>query len=205
MRFTTVSTVSTIVTLLSTASAWKCEFDDTRYINQVATLVPTIQTHPANATMNMTVSGTLRVTDACNFVVENFTYTPYINETFWYGVRDETYNKGKISNETVLESLGNETVAFRFVDYPIARGWDDIDTLILFSPTYNVEIARASLNLTEIQRIRNNTTPTENDDDTIASPSPSSTPVSSSARQSTVPGGNVYVMLACYVILGFLF
>lgn len=162
----------------TTVSAWKCEMDDMRYIGQVATLVPSVQTHPGNETLNMTISGSLSVTDACNFVIQNFTFTPYVNETYWYGIRDVTYNKGMISNDTVFESNG--TIApFRFVDYPIARGWDDVDTLVLFSRTFNIELARATLNLTEIQRIRNNTVPVD-PTDTTTTPSPSSTPSSNS-------------------------
>lgn len=192
----TIIIISTLAAISSSlVSAWKCEMDDMRYLGQNATLIQTMDVTPYNSTVNMTISGTMKVVDACTFMIENFVFQPEINETYWYGIRDETYDKGMISNDTVHASNGG-SVNFSFVDYPIARGWDDIDTLILISRLDNTILARAELNLTQIWKIRNPTSTSSGSGSgtsgTVDNTSSSSTAatlknISSAAHRQTMP------------------
>lgn len=210
MRFSTIISALSIASFSTVVSAWKCELDDVRYNGQNATLIQAIDVSPFNSTMNVTISGTMKVTDACSFTIENFVFQPEMNETFWYGIRDETYNKGMISNDSVVPHNG-ETATYSFVDFPIARGWDDIDTLVLFSRSANVALAYAKLNLTEVWKIRNTTVPTSTDGSVPTSTSTAtaipnssnSSSSSSSSRMQVGSGLNPIVALLSMVVVGF--
>lgn len=198
---------------LSVAVAWKCDLEDTRYLGQNATLVQAVSVYPVNPSMNvtvvgnMTISGTMRVVDACTFAIDNFVFLPGLNgtisnDTFWYGIRDETYNKGKISDKAI-EVTNGTTVLFSFVDAPVARSWDDIDTLVLYSEKSAVALAYSHLNLTEIRKIRNATaTSTE----TVPATSIPTSSANSTASSSGFDAGNTsfisYAMWLSSVALG---
>src|SRR5690349_5024585 len=109
--------IAFVILFSSIAAAWKCDLEDTRYLGQNATLAQTVPFYPIDPTTNvtilsnMTVSGTMRVVDACTFAIDNFVFLPgingtIINDTFWYGIRDEHYNKGKISDKPIEASNG---------------------------------------------------------------------------------------------------
>ena len=195
--------VISFLTFVVAVSAWKCDLEDSRYLGQTATLVQAIDVSPFNSTVNMTISGTMKVVDACSFSINNFIYTPELNDTFWYGIRDETYNKGMISNDTV-HAMNSETGIYTFSDYPIARSWDDIDTLVLFSKSANLPIAYAKLNLTEIRRIRNANVSGSNDltdDDKVKSGNTTAAAPVIDQASSAVKGAsetlNPYILFAC--------
>ena len=208
MRFYNI--IASVAFLSSVVSSWKCDLEDTRYLGQTANLTQAVTVSPDNSTVNMTISGTMRVVNACTFVIDNFVFLPGVNDTYWYGLRDEVDNKGMISNTTVVASNGTMET-FSFVDAPIARGWDDVDTLILYSNKTNTALAYARLNLTEIYKIRNSTTPTNGNGTSstssmslsTAAPTATSTSHVSSgaAKLLTTPIYIVYVVLALALML----
>jgi len=187
--------------LFVSTKAWQCDMGDTRFLGQSAVLNHTV------GETNMTISGTMRVVDACHFAIFDFVFGPANattasnatgdndnNNTYWYGIRDDMYSWGRICNQTVTET-DNATITFSFVD---GKGWDDLDTLILYDEDKGTRLAQARLNLTQIWAIRNRTVDTTDNSTNFVN---SSLPIGKSGAGRMVPSFGLEGLLGCILMM----
>ncbi|KAI9091790.1 hypothetical protein DFS34DRAFT_697235 [Phlyctochytrium arcticum] len=127
----------------NTVDAKPCTKTDARFVGQKAVLRQGALAYPTNGTF--TVSGTAEVVDGCTFIIRDFRYTPALaGGVDWYGRRGNLGTSGISVAKGVEASTAGDSPIFTFVDtVGAAASWDDFDTLVLFSPTLNFELANA--------------------------------------------------------------
>jgi len=89
---------------------------------------------------NLTISGTVTMLDPCSFELTNFTYTPFVADTVWYGKQNGTFTIGKqVSNWSILPVNTTQPQ----LHYQLMDGvtFENIDTLIIYSPFHETQLA----------------------------------------------------------------
>ena len=96
------------------------------------------------------VSGSVTILNPCAFRIQNFTFSPLVPDTVWYGKVGGNYTIGNFASYwSILESQ-NDTLSYELVD---DVSFENIDTLIMYSRFYEVQLAYV-----QFPRISNKTT-----------------------------------------------
>ncbi|CAG8472718.1 6926_t:CDS:2 [Ambispora leptoticha] len=120
-----------------------------------ATSAPLQQIANTSMSYNITINGTVVVTDGCTFTVQNFVYYYAAPLSFWYGSNDTnpTSPAVAISNMTVTQSFVPSSIAFKLDNQ---FSFSDFSVLKLISTQENYVIAFAQLRSSPTSKNSNN-------------------------------------------------